>query len=102
LSLDQYLEVNKFKDAEAWREAEVKPTAIKRVKVGLVLAELSKELKVEATEDEIEAHVNLYRSQYGNAPEVQKQFETPEVRRDIANRLLTEKTVDALVALNTK
>jgi trigger factor len=100
LSLDQYLEVNKFKDAEAWREAEVRPTAIKRVKVGLVLAELSKLLKVEATDAELEAHVDLYRKQYNNSPEVQKQFDTPEVRRDIANRLLTEKTVDALVAAN--
>lgn len=102
LSLDQYLETNKFADVDTWREAEVRPTAIKRVQVGLVLAELSKLLNIESTEEEIEAHVDLYRKQYSNAPEVQKQFETPEVRRDIANRLLTEKTVDALVAANKK
>ncbi len=102
MSLDQYLEAQKFKDKAAWLEKEVKPTAIKRVKAGLVLAELSKVEKIEATNDELDAHVELYKQQYGNNPEALKQFEDPEVRRDIANRLLTEKTVDRLVELNSK
>jgi DNA polymerase (family 10) len=34
--------------------------------------------------------------------EALKQFDQPEARRDIANRLLTEKTVDLLVELNKK
>lgn len=100
LSIDQYLETQKFKDVDAWREAEVKPVAIKRVKVGLVLAELSKVLKIEATDEELEAHIDVYRKQYGSNPEMAQQFEQPEVRREIANRLLTEKTVDKLVDLN--
>ena len=100
LDINQYLETQKFKDIEDWREREVKPTAVKRVQAGLVLAELSKVLKIEATEAELDAHVDLYRAQYGNNPEALKQFETPEVRRDIANRLLTEKTVDQLLELN--
>ena len=99
-TIEQYLATQKFKDIEAWRETEVKPTAEKRVKVGLVLAELSKVLDIQATDAELEAHIDLYRGQYGNTPDVAKQFEQPEVRRDIANRLLTEKTVDALVELN--
>jgi trigger factor len=102
LSLDKYLETQKFKDKAQWLEKEVKPTAIKRVKAGLVLAELSKAEKIEATNDELDAHVELYKKQYANNPEALKQFEDPEVRRDIANRLLTEKTVDRLVELNVK
>lgn len=100
LSIDQYLETQGFKDKEDWLEKEVKQTAIKRVKAGLVLAELSKAEKIEATNDELDAHVDMYKKQYANNPEALKQFEDPEVRRDIANRLLTEKTVDRLIELN--
>lgn len=101
ITLEQYLSAQKFKDEDDWKSKEVIPAAEKRVKAGLVLAELSKELKIEATNKELEEHVNLYRQQYGNNPEALKQFDDPEVQRDIANRLLTEKTVDKLVALNT-
>jgi trigger factor len=100
LTLDQYLETQKFKDKDEWIEKEVRPTAIKRVQIGLLLAELSKVEKIQATDAELEAHVDVYKQQYGNNPEALKQFETPEVRRDIANRLLTEKTVDRLLELN--
>ncbi len=102
LSIDQYIETQKFADKDEWLEKEVKPTAIKRVKAGLVLAELSKVEKIEATNAELEAHVDMYKQQYANNPEALKQFEDPEVRRDIANRLLTEKTVERLVELNRK
>lgn len=100
LSIDQYLVTQKFKDKDEWFEKEVKPTAIKRVKAGLALAELSKIEKITATNEELEAHIELYKKQYANNVEALKQFDDPEVRRDIMNRLLTEKTVDRLVELN--
>jgi trigger factor len=100
ITLDQYIQNQKFKDHDDWHKKEVTPAAEKRVKAGLVLAELSKELKVEATSDELAQHINLYRQQYANDPDALKQFDQPEVQRDIANRLLTEKTVDQLVELN--
>jgi trigger factor len=102
LSLDQYIETQKFKNKDDWINKEVKPTAEKRVKAGLALAELSKVEKIEATTDELKDHIDLYKKQYANNPEALKQFDEPEVQRDIANRLLTEKTVDRLVDLNTK
>ncbi|MEI7689760.1 MAG: trigger factor [Candidatus Saccharibacteria bacterium] len=100
LSLDQYLENKGFESKEKWLETEVAAVAKKRVQAGLVLAELSKAEKIEATTDELDAHVDMYRQQYGKNPEALKQFEQPEVRQDIANRLLTEKTVERLVELN--
>lgn len=102
IDLDQYLTTQKFKDKDEWIKKEVHPTAEKRVKAGLALAELSKVEKIEATTDELKDHIDLYRKQYANNPEALKQFDDPEVQRDIANRLLTEKTVDRLVDLNTK
>jgi len=102
LTLDQYLENKSFESKEKWLETEVKEVAEKRVKAGLVLAELSKAEKIEASTAELDAHIDTYKQQYAKNPEALKQFEQPEVRRDIANRLLTEKTVDLLVKLNTK
>jgi trigger factor len=102
LTLDQYLENKGFETKEKWLESEVRDIAVGRVQAGLALAELSKVEKIEATADELDAHVDMYRQQYAKNPEALKQFEQPEVRRDIANRLLTEKTVDRLVELNVK
>lgn len=102
LSLDQYLENKGFESKDKWLETEVKAVATKRVQAGLVLAELSKVEKIEASAVELDAYIDAYRQQYGKNPEALKQFEEPEVRRDIANRLLTEKTVDRLVELNKK
>jgi trigger factor len=102
LTLDQYLKNKGFETKEKWLETEVKSIAKKRVEAGLALAELSKTEKIQATNEELDAHVDLFRQQYAKNAEALKQFEQPEVRRDIANRLLTEKTVDRLVELNKK
>ncbi len=100
LTLAQYLE-DRGVTAEEWHDSsELRDEATKRVKTGLVLAELSKVQKIEATADELTAHINMYKQQYTNNPEALKQFDQPEVQRDIANRLLTEKTIDRLVELN--
>ena len=100
LTIDQYLSTQKFKDKDEWVTKEVIPAAEKRVKAGLVLAELSKKLKITATDEEEEEFVTGYKVQYANNPDMVKRFDEPEVRRDLVNRLLTEKTVDALVELN--
>lgn len=100
LTLEQYLENQGFESKEKWLETEVRESAKKRVQAGLVLAELSKVEKIEASTDELTAHVAEYKERYANNPKMVEQLDTPEARRDIANRLLTEKTVDRLVALN--
>lgn len=101
LSLDAYLESQKYKDIEDWREKEVKPTALKRVQAGLVLSEITKAEGISLTEAEIDEHVEVHKKQYANNPDALKQFETPEVRQDIANHFLSEKTIDRLIALNS-
>jgi len=101
LEIDSYLNQNGFKDIEEWRENEVRPTALRRVQAGLVLAELTAAEKVSATEEEIDEHVEVHKEQYRNNPEALKQFESPEVRRDIANHFVTEKTIEQLIALNS-
>lgn len=100
LTLDSYLSTHDFTDADDWREKEVKPTAVRRVQAGLVLAEITAVEKVTATDDEIDEHVEVHKQQYANDPDALKQFETPEVRRDIANHFITEKTIERLLELN--
>jgi len=100
LSLDQYLESKGFASKEKWLETEVHGAAKKRVQAGLALAELSKVEKIEATSKELDEHVALYKTQYANNPKMVAQFDQPEARRDVANRLLTEKTVERLLELN--
>lgn len=102
LTIDQYIDNKGFETKEVWLDKEVLPAAQNRVKAGLVLAELSKAEKIEATTAELDEHVAMYKQQYSNNPQMVAQMDTPEARRDIANRLLTEKTVDRLVELNTK
>ncbi len=102
ISLDSYLETQGFATKEEWLDKEARPAAERRVKSALVLGELAKELKIEATADELAEHINRYREQYAGNADALKRFEDPEVHRDIANRLLTEKTVDKLVELNSK
>ena len=101
MSFDQYLESKGYKDHDEWVKAEAAEAADNRIKAGLVLAELSKQLKIDATADELAEHVNVYRSQYANNPDMAKRFDEPEVQREVANRLITEKTVDELVKINT-
>ena len=102
LTLDSYLEVNKFKNKDEWMVKEVTPVAEKRVKSGLVLAELSKEFKVKVTPEELTNQINMFKMQYQNNPQVTAQFENPAVIQDIENRLATEKTVNRLMEINAK
>lgn len=99
LTLDNYLGSKKL-TYEEWLDTEVKTAAENRVKAGLVLAELSKVEKVTATDEELAEKIRQYQEQYGNRSG--QDFTTPEVQRDIANRLLTDKTIDRLVELNAK
>lgn len=101
MSIDDYIKSLKYKDKNDWLENEVRPIAEKRVKAGLLLAELSKVEKIEATENELLEKINQLGKQY-SSEDMRKHLKTPEVQRDVANRILTEKTVDRLVSLNSK
>ena len=100
-TLEQYFEEKDYSDRDAWVEAEAKTAADDRIKAGLVLSQLSKELKIEASADELAEHINAYKQQYANNSGIAKRFDEPEVQREIANRLITEKTMDKLVELNS-
>lgn len=101
LTLEQYLE-RLGKTHEEWLDSDVKKAAEDRVKAGLTLAEVSKVEKIDATVAELDARIEQMKQQYANNKDALKQLDSDEVRRDLANRMLTEKTVDLLVELNSK
>ena len=100
LSLEDYLE-RMGKTREEWLEKDVKEAAEIRVKSGLALAELSKVEKVESSLEELDARIAQLKEQYGNSKEITKQLSSDDVRRNLANQILTEKTIDLLVKFNS-
>ncbi len=97
-TLDQYLAANGHKDKEAWQAAELTPMAERRVQAGLVIAELSKAEKIDVTAEELEVELARRKQE---APAMAEQLDTPEARRDLANRVVTEKTINRLLDLNS-
>ena len=100
LSIEDYLE-RMGKTREEWLEKDVKDAAEMRVKSGLALAELSKVEKVDSSLKELDARIAQLKEQYGNSKEVTKQLSSDDVRRNLANQILTEKTIDLLVKFNS-
>ncbi len=99
LTLDSYLDQQKL-TKEQWQSKELRDQATRRVQVGLALSELAKVENIDVTADELNARLAEIMDYYKD-PSMRGQFDTPEARRDIANRVLTEKTLARLVELNS-
>lgn len=70
--------------------------ARRRVKAGLVLAEVAEVEKIDVTREELDLRLQLLRGQYQDKA-MQAELDKPENQREIASRLLTEKTIAKLV-----
>jgi trigger factor len=79
---------------ESYREAQ-RPAAELRVKAGLVLSEIAEAEKISITNEELDAQMQAISAQYPDQ-QMQAELAKPEARRDIASRLLTEKTLAKL------
>lgn len=101
ITIDQYLDNRGFKTKDEWLESEVRELAIKRVKSGLVLSELSQAEKILVDPKEVEKLIDGYKQHYSKNPDMLSQFEQPEVRQDITNRLLIKKTIERLIEINS-
>lgn len=88
------------KTEEAYKSDVLKPQAQDRVKASLVLAEIAEKEKLDVTPEELEIRMQVLKGQYKDEA-MQAELEKPETRRDIASRILTEKTVQKLVGYTT-
>lgn len=83
------------KTEEEYRES-LKGDAELRVKAGLVLGEIAEKEGIQVTREELDMRMQLLKGQYPD-PKMQEELDKPESRREIASRLVSEKTVDKLV-----
>ena len=95
MTLKEYLDQNGLKEDD-WREKELKPTAERRVKVGLVLSEVAEAEGLSVSDEELNLRIQLLKNQYQDE-QTKAQLDDPRQRRDVASRLLTEKTLNKLV-----
>ena len=84
--------------AEEHRERNRKGAEL-RVKGGLVLSEIAQNEGIQVTPEELEMRLQLLKGQYQDAA-MQAELDKPENVRDIASRILTEKTLDKLKSYN--
>jgi trigger factor len=80
---------------EAGHRAAKRPMAELRIKIGLILGEVAEKENVTVTPEELEIRMQLLKGQYPDAA-MQAELDKPDNRRDIASRMMTEKTIDKL------
>lgn len=98
MTFEQYLE-RTGQTAKDW-EKQAHELAEARVKASLVLQILAREEKIMASDEEVEAKISELKDVYQKSKEALANLKKPEVRQDIKNRMIIDKTMDFLVAAN--
>lgn len=80
---------------EKYRKDVLWPQAERQVKGSLVLAEISEKEGVIVTPEELEEKIQALKTQYKDQ-QMQEELNKPEARKDIASRMITEKTLQKL------
>jgi trigger factor len=78
-----------------------RPEAERGIRASLLLAEIAEAEGLDVTPEELEIRMQLLKGQYPDQG-MQAELDKPENRRDIASRMLTEKTVAKLIDYATK
>ncbi|MBX4201276.1 trigger factor [Candidatus Saccharibacteria bacterium] len=77
------------------------PEALERVKIGLILSEISNKEGITITPEELQIRLQILKGQYQD-PQMQAELDKQENQRDIEARLMTEKTLDKLISYAIK
>lgn len=81
-------------DEDGFREKQ-QPVAEMRVKAGLVLSEVAEREKIDVTPEELEIQIQVLKQRYPDQA-MQAELDKVENRREIASRIMTEKTIQRL------
>jgi trigger factor len=95
----EFLEGEK-KTEEEYRDS-LKPIAELRVTAGLAISDIAEAEGITVTTDEIDIRLQLLKGQYQD-PAMQAELDKIETRREIAQRILSEKTIAKLTEYATK
>ena len=99
MSFEEFLKANND-TLENW-EKDARKVAEVRVKGSLALQTLAVENKITASDEEVAAKIAELKDVYKKSPEALKSLKDPNVKMDIKNRLIIEKTLDFLVKANS-
>ena len=97
-SLEEFVKMS-GETMENW-EKEARKVAETRVKASLALQELSLKEKITVKDEDVAAKLAELKDVYKNSPEAVKSLKDPNVKMDIKNRMIIEKTLDYLVKVN--
>ncbi len=78
-----------------------RPDAQARVKTGLVLNEIAEKEDIKVTDAELKDRLQRLKEQHKD-PSMRAELDKPTAKRDIASRLMTEKTLAKLIGYATK
>jgi FKBP-type peptidyl-prolyl cis-trans isomerase (trigger factor) len=96
MTIERYLEMSGKRQDDL--EKEMIPEAEKRVKIGLVLTEISKEIKAVVSEAEVHAEIErrIELTRQEEKPQAEEFYHSPEGHHQIENILVGEKVVNYL------
>ena len=100
MSFDDFLK-NNNETMENW-EKEARKIAEARVKASLALQTLAVEQKITVSDDLVTAKIAELKDVYKKSPEALKSLKDPNVKMDIKNRMIIEKTLEFLAKENEK
>lgn len=100
LPFSEYLTANQTSE-EDW-EKDAKKAAEERVKASLALQVLAREEDITVEDADVSAKLAELKDVYKKSPEALENLKKPEVRNEIKNRMILEKTIDLLVKENSK
>lgn len=100
MKLDQYLAAEKLTHDE-WIKRDLRPAAEARTKNSMILAQLAKNWQIKATDDEVTTKQTELMARY-TRPELQNRLKQPEMVREIAQQVITEKTLAKLAGQITQ
>ena len=100
MSFDDFLK-NNNETMENW-EKEARKIAEARVKASLALQTLAVEQKITVSDDLVTAKIAELKDVYKKSPEALNSLKDPNVKMDIKNRMIIEKTLEFLAKENEK
>jgi trigger factor len=94
LDMDKYLQMlNKTMEE---LEKEMRPEGERRVKLALVLTEVSKAEGLQVTDDELSKEISRLKQEYPD-PATQAELDRPESREDLYNHLMASRVIGKLI-----
>lgn len=95
ITLNDYL-AQTGQTEEEYRAKELQQKAESRVKIGLMLAEVSRVEGLVVEPEELELQIDLLKGKYANDQNLQTQLNSENGKKEVASRMLTEKTINKL------